>query len=397
MQRKDPNLHYLEEIVASLQLKENTKKSLEDMKRIINRVCAPNECVEIMVNEHSRNFFIMNVYPAKIYDIAEDLVKVKETDKDLFKKYKFIIEIDSKLLYDKSYNFTPNEIVAILAHELGHVQNIDLNYKQIKDIYMSALSKELLNDKSKEVFDMYSNRNANIEIAKLFILDQLEKISVSNLLLKTSTETEKVADTFVHHCGYTEELLETIKKIKKYYSKAIFTKSDSVTDAINYIKIVMISNSRQSYIMRLLKDEKNINDKIYVNKILDGVIKNLDKSKYGNQRRITTHLDDILQENFLKDFLFNPIKISQKDIDELLIEFEMVETYNQKMALMYKIHRRLLQVEDSKMSCANDNQKLNIIKSYQKQLTELLGKLMKKKIVDKQYGVFVKYPKGYEG
>jgi hypothetical protein len=55
------------------------------------------------------------------------------------------------------------------------------------------------------------------------------------------------------------------------------------------------------------------------------------------------------------------------------------------------------QVEASMIKFEEDKKMLDILTVYQNQLKELLNKLLNTKVVEKQYGVFIKYPKGYEG
>ena len=93
----------------------------------------------------------------------------------------------------------------------------------------------------------------------------------------------------------------------------------------------------------------------------------------------------------------NPMKISQADIDDLSIQVEMMDDWDDKSVIVYKIHKRLAQLAQASEKYSDDKELLTIIERYRKELNELLKKAMKFKPVQKSYGVFIKYPKGYEG
>lgn len=97
----------------------------------------------------------------------------------------------------------------------------------------------------------------------------------------------------------------------------------------------------------------------------------------------------------------NPIKVSQSDIDDLRIQLEMMEDYDDKSLLVYKCHKRMNQLNDAKKKLEiNDRDyeyNVKCIDAYNKQINGILTEALKRKIESKTYGVFIKYPKGYEG
>ena len=80
----------------------------------------------------------------------------------------------------------------------------------------------------------------------------------------------------------------------------------------------------------------------------------------------------------------------------------MMEDWDDKSILVYKIHKRLSQLESAIIKLREKNDKdsnylISVAKNYTEQLNKLLKEVMKFKQTKQVYGVFVKYPKGYEG
>lgn len=75
----------------------------------------------------------------------------------------------------------------------------------------------------------------------------------------------------------------------------------------------------------------------------------------------------------------------------------MIDTVDDKMSVVYKIHKRISQLDDSAIAYKDDRHKMGAINNYRTQLLDLLKKVKDIKIKPKEYGVFVQYPEGYEG
>lgn len=392
---KNPNLKYLEELIVEIQLDHDSNKNISnDIKRILNRVFKHN-CVEVIINENNGEMFGMSIYPAEasLTVLATCLLVPEKPVSDIV-KLDYILEIDSKILYDKMINLTAPEIVAMMLHEVGHIANITYAIAKMRENFTEAMTKERLNANN-VLFDPTNIKRdlVNTTIAKMYILDFLENNKVQNGF--SQIKIEKHADLFAKQYGYQEELASALEKFCKYYKFNMFDKNANYNSAVYYVKLLSITKNRSGYIRDLIANEKKMENRTYVKRFLDEVLKKFRKNNFGEPKYpIQTHLDDILQEGL---FGKNVLKISQKNIDELRIEYEMIENYGDKMSLMYKIHKRLTQLSEAKEKLQGDKQKLGLISSYELQLSELLKKVMEYKVKEKAYGVFLKYPEGYEG
>ena len=94
-------------------------------------------------------------------------------------------------------------------------------------------------------------------------------------------------------------------------------------------------------------------------------------------------------------------KVTQKDLDLIRVEAEDVTTVDDKYFLMEKLHKYIevldAQIdaldEDSNVS-AREKEKLLNLQSYSQEIRQFI---MGRPIGPKRYGLFVEYPKGYEG
>ena len=96
-------------------------------------------------------------------------------------------------------------------------------------------------------------------------------------------------------------------------------------------------------------------------------------------------------------------KVSQLDIDVLAVDAERIETHDDKIYLLDRIYDKL-QILEAGIDYleSGDRQKVvkqskNTLIDMKKQLEDLRKVVLSTRIIEKEYGVFIKYPKGYEG
>jgi hypothetical protein len=112
------------------------------------------------------------------------------------------------------------------------------------------------------------------------------------------------------------------------------------------------------------------------------------------------------QEEVVKEFTILPLnkvkKIDLSEIDYIAVQIEKMDNYDDKVYLLDLIHYHLewinMGLDYIEQGKANkvSNTKTDLLQ-YKKQLEQMRQQIVKTKIPEKQYGLFVKYPKGYEG
>ena len=95
--------------------------------------------------------------------------------------------------------------------------------------------------------------------------------------------------------------------------------------------------------------------------------------------------------------------VTQKDLDLIRVEAEAIESTDDKYYLMEKLHEYIQTIEAqlkvSENNCKTDNkqQTSEELQSLHDYAMEVRAYIMGRKIGRKRYGLFVEYPKGYEG
>ena len=394
---------YLEELFTSLLVKDDINRTLASMRKVLN-ASFDCDCVDIFIGDKSEKLYGMSVYPSQesmnkiIMSIINDDSK-NITKKIAFDKIGYVVEIDQNMLWNPLYKFNPDELVAMLLHEIGHVTADTDFYNDLAFAYKDALY-NMEKDKNKLAKTKFNSKDFNL--GALYIMSSISSTSLmsrgnkDNAIMK-----EHIADKFVVNNGYGEALQSALDKISKVYLLNFKDSSRSYKDKIRleaetYIMLCNNFELRKKYVKDLMDIEEKKNPSCFVTRTISR-LKKLLFNKKTNLREGTLLDKTLLDESFMDKFKRNPIKISQCDIDEMRIEAEMMEDWDDKSILVYKIHKRLTQLAIAKSKNDLDSYQLNTISAYEKQLSELLKKVMDFKKVEKRYGVFIKYPKGYEG
>lgn len=397
---KDNTAKYLEELITELISGEDKHKTFKSIKNTLNSM-TDDVCEDIYIGKKSNSFYGMSVYLAQneLESVSKHIVDNNMTSKDVTNwitnlHLHYVIEIDPNIL-TPLYKFSPSEITAILLHELGHVTADSDFYNDLKESYKKAL----FNLKNNEMCYIDAG-NGTTELGMVYIMSAIQQTHISKY--GDDRLREQIADKFVVEMGYGKELESVIEKFSMIYkSRYVRKKIEDITDveAETYVHLITTFKQRQTYVTDLLKTESSMNNSNFVSDMLKTIKDKL--SKIMIHESAYTYGKKMLSESFMDLFTSNPVKVCQDDIDQLKIEIEMVEDYDDKSVVVYKIHKRMTQLTNikEKLDVNNRDYKYNnnLIDSYMKQLQKMLDDAMKYKVVPKSYGIFIKYPKGYEG
>jgi hypothetical protein len=414
-QNKNGNLKYIDECFLNIKSNIDVHENLESIKRSLNRefsnfICSEIEIVPTIRTDH---FFGMRVYPIQnslniITNILVDFLNepsklTKENLEDHMNKYfnalkinqkiEYIIEIDNRIITDKAMGINPEELTAVLLHEIGHiVYDFNENIKRI--CYNFSLT--LIKYNTYLSFLPKMKIKGNRYLLYLYIINSFTNMGYG-------IKYEKKADSFAVINGYGNELISVLNKMLNngLHSSNIDKKSKDVyADDDRFakwtIQTLINLEKRQRDIIRDIGVQKNMEKSSYLQIIYDKIIDDLkiNRTSAYNQEVVEEAYNEIIQEGLN---IFNKPKVRQRDIDEIQIDIEAMQDYDDKIVILNKIHKRLEQVEASMIKFEEDKKMIDILTTYQNQLKELLDKLLNTKVVEKQYGVFIKYPKGYEG
>lgn len=406
----------------NIKREESVHQSLKSIKLSLAKLEIPVSEITIVPSEKD-DFFGMSVFPE--YSVANKIVDCMINNKPL-KAYEeiwtntssWVVEIDSKLLYDNKLNANPSEITAALLHEVGHTiysntipqklhKTMSLTYIQLPTKVKGMLTLE--NRKFKKVF--------------------LPIVAQASLNASYSLKKEIEADKYVVKMGYGESLDALLQKILMTYGSR-FVECDDMEQEKN-LKVACNWSAQQVIELQNRKDVlKSSIEKVslvtpskYVKALFDNINDNIFKglesfdevvARRGRGKFVTEGTYAILNrpENF--DYVMEAAakekldkygrvrKITQQDVDIVSIQAEKIENQNDKIYLLDIIYDYIETLDlmdeylhNGKKECVQMNERQ--IKQIRDQLETLRTQVLKFKIVEKQYGVFIKYPVGYEG
>lgn len=405
----------LESYIEEIQNRKDVKVNLNAINRLLERMFEEKfTCTiikyDIMANN---NFFGACVYPSKevvdamVNSILSEGSKVTEANK-IWKSCKdWVIEIDGALLYDNHLKTSPEEVVAVILHEIGHTVYSNTIPQRLAKLIKLRLLK--INYKSQQICKIP-------KVAKLFKIPVYGACQSKNFNY-VSERAERDADRFVVKNGYGEELNSFITKLVSYGNNRLINRTDKDIDSdINAVVSWTVENidsleirktklkqtlKTQSQVTRsevLAKCYEEIRDQ-FVNDDTEKFESELMKESFFFERQCKRVVEESMKDFFDKGKVK---KIKQVDIDILKVELQKVEKIDDKFYVLDEIYRLLNRIDVALRLIDEGKENLcplskNTYLNFQKQLFSLRDSVLALEIPEKQYGTFIKVPKGYEG
>lgn len=401
---KSTYLTQIEASIAKIQENKDVDKNLELIRKMINHEFKIDcDRIFLVQNKIGGYFFGLHVFPSRadLPKIADVIIKVDERVQ--FERCQgCVIELDSKLIYD--LGATPEEITAGLLHEVGH-----RIYK--KDDMIRTKFKFLSNlGKVAGTISFVARKLAPVKfLLYLAILNAFSNSADYWLNLKN----EKNADSFAVKYGYGPQLYSLLDKISGAGTISIpFTtnsknKDSSENDLMNWtVRNMMDFSFRKKDIKRQLENQIRDGGSLYTKEVLQAQIIEI------NAMKPMVSIDGLTSETTaLNESVRSYIELMQRgkselEIDEILIEIDRIETYEDKMYVLGRLYRNLAICDKAmhKLKTGKHDyfsKGLNVEKAreedfkvYRKKITDMIETVRRTKIRDIDYGLFIKYPKG---
>ena len=318
------------------------------LRKELNKFFKDSACIDIIYTKNDSVFFGMCVYPI----IDKEMVKMILQDDEKIRFKQYVIEIDSKL-FNPVIDIQPEEFLAVLLHEVGHIINDPNPVEQARDAINISLAKT----------------NTSLNIINSVQFYQILAYGIKNTIRKLNSmffiykDSEVLADEFVEMCGYGKDLEDVHKKLVKNGMKvnddvdklAALTWTLNVYRNINTRRIPAMNVLRRVYSIcpsRLEKKEleiatnalksidvSNINeeamyDDLYVVFTEDSSSTSLKKkeTKYAMFKREVSR-------NHLRDF--------EQDAYEYTLRIRHISTEEDALYLMRQINLRIVAIEDA--------------------------------------------------
>lgn len=414
-------------------------QALDSVGNILKRCFDMNCTFTILDTRLDTDFFGFHIYPAlrTLNNIAHELWSYDESPRqydqygdtsdkksDILKELwqnnrEWHIDIDAKLFFNPSIRFTPREIVALLFYEI-----------------------------EKRVFSFET-----MSVVVRAITNLLYKLDYRTFqIVKSKAATAFLVIPFLQACSYTsfnsepaqESLMCLIPELGSDYRSAISKIGTKYTsDVINPIAADLVQKLSYTFswmseglaglkytlhdIKKALEDAIRAEKSFYVKKILidiynlfcdydrTGIIaeahvpqvspKYLEVKADTKMRNFRQALEAAADnsEAQLLDSLGRCKKVSQEEIDVLRIEVEKIESVDDKIYLLEKVYNKLAIINNALDLIGDKETKGRVRDSKDKllkqkdELMEIRELLIAKKITPEHYGLYIKYPAGYEG
>lgn len=386
-------------------------------------------------------FFGMRVLPSQDFadSILKDFTQRSFTIRELLERWKninsWVIEIDARVFDRRLLNFNPQELTAMILHEVGHIIYSDKPMEVFYRAYKEAYIRSKIEDKAK--FKM---------MYRLYMIPLFFACGFRNWTVDEGTLREEIfADQSVKKFGYGQYLISAYQKIIRAYgnSNAIHTDThkDVIANSIQFCNFNIIDLERRK---ERLKDELYFigvrNHGIWIRNVIADIMKSLGitkKDKYnGNIVLESLSYNDFSGEEFLNQYsliytleALNNVRRSlriaennaksdialeafgkkkkktqvpsQLDVDTILVEVDRIQSHADRRYVLDLIYCQEEKIEEFLQLCEENPVLANKYKlkmeGMLKELASMRQAVLNKKSFDAQYKVFVKYPVGYEG
>lgn len=411
MGKKPEDLLSIEKAFREIKEKKNIQFNLRLIERILSRAFDIKFEISI-VNNDTNEFYGMCIYPqmSTIDRLLIEILEGKNKSNTIYEIWQenklWTLEIDSIILFDKNLNANPSEITAALLHEIGHVVSSNKIPGRVYRILKYELMK--LDYSMKQLIK-------NPKVRSILGLTIIEACSSKNFKF-LSVDSEAVADKFVVKLDYGDELNQLLDKIIKSRGNRLIDRTENEMDS-DVKSIVNWSVENISELMyRKTKLKSSLQTILLQNpsNFVKKMVHNIKNTFFGDSEdRYKSALMEqclfdickkVVHESFMD--LFDKIgklkKISQSEIDVIGIEIEKIENNDDKIYVLDLIYDKL-DLINTALDYIDTGKKDKVqqskatLQGMKKQLETFRSTILSIQIKDKQYGVFIKYPKGYEG
>lgn len=403
---------------AFLVLKEDhqSKAALEIIKTSLESCFGTTFDVSVVQTVANQPIFIMSVFPeiSTIDKIISAVSSNKETDsiKKLWENNKrWTIELDEKIFSDNIISCSNKELTAALLHEVGHIVTSTSIPNRISLIMRYEISKTSLSNKMM-LKDKLFRTVLSLPILNACVCDGKRD--------KSSIKDEIKADSFVKKMGYHSELLSVLTKIS---DNARYTNSGTINDNLkevtNYSLNTLgdIQARKAKLAKRSLLSLREACQSPFIESVLNKSIDmlfedNPNSLSFINGRKeeyTMERADKDIEEGYFTEFFgfgtHNLKRIDPAELDYVDVKINQIKSEDDKMMLVSYIHSKIDEVEYyiSILENPSISKKYNIphsidqLQHMKKRLLLLRDAVLKYRIPERNKGILVAWPAGYEG
>lgn len=370
----------------------NNDSNLEDIKNALNREFPNHHCIAVLIgNKPNRK---NQIYGARMYPTQNEMDVISKEILNTYAKTnytlkEYIIELDYTFLYNRTLGVTPEEMTAVIIHEVGHAQHFshEIANAKIKLINAQAATVGVGLGVTAMVTGLI---NLPVALVGIIVLNMCQ----SCIEKSRAMDSEILADSLAIEYGASEELKDVLNKTYRMMD------GPALSDNALYQWIINLRTGRN---VRLNELENSLNKEMRDTNspIMKGYLSNI-LIKYKRQKNSIKTSFIAEAENLLTESIQSFTEMITKghsmlEIEEIRVEIQRMTSYEDKMYIVTRIakDRNRAELTLEKLD-KHESSKRQKIKEFIKDLDDLLA-LTRKSNPERQYGIFIKAPQGYEG
>jgi hypothetical protein len=416
-----------DEVNAYLNSKQTNPKTALGVNSALNRVIPmallPTKKVSITWNDNARTPFIMSITPdiGELYKKSEELTKImsdpKSSNAEFVKKWAEIkewhIEIDTRVLTKGNRLCVTDgaQFVALLCHEIGHVMTenpirLISNYK-LKSLDFSMLEKMMLSN-SKVIrsilLPMYTHT------LQFFIVVQDRNDQKKCEMAADAYVPDEYKGALVSYMN--DHLLIDTDGSKLVVDSETFDKEQEVGIELSRDSVEMLRGRRDALNRQIQSQYNSPQSSTFHKKLMKFIGKNMMGYDPESDAYTTMSAKSTFESMYNREYeaqskaamvaTMEAARITSRDIDILDVQIDEIKTPEDKMYMIHKMYDYIEAVGAENAKKAKNAKKdiPDIIKDDRlERLNAMRAKILAKDVttIGDKYGVFVKYPAGYEG
>ena len=426
---KSEDFKYIEECFKYIMSGEDVDEHTSRIERALGRIFPGQEFNVAICENVTNKFFGVCVFPTieAINNINGYIFKDKDCEADIVKCWQrsknWYVEIDNNILWGLNAKFNPAEITALMLYQLGSTI-----YSNVVPVTINRIFRYKFAEMDYEMKALITNSN---KIRSLMSLATLEACTTKNFRFIDCNVEHCVVSSMMCSLGYCEEFNNFIGKLMNLYGNTYINRTqDEFEKDINIVVNWAIDNIRRlefrtTALRDALKTEMINNDSVVVKNAVQAIYNSFFGGVLDNYRVLLSeqYMDtprDVVAEMEAVGFLLKEYrrivaesatmpfdkngklkKVSQLDIDVLAVDIDRIETHDDKVYLLDRLYD-MLQIVEAGLEYIESGDKTKVTQSKQTltemrtQLISMRSQILSTRIIEKEYGVFIKYPKGYE-
>lgn len=439
--KKCEDFKYIEECINNIIAKNDIDENTTRIEHALGRIFDKKFIVSIATNS-VKDFFAVNVFPVtndagdickKICaTLGEDDYDVRNASEDIVLRWQvsssWHVELDPEMLWDISNKYSATDVSVAITHEVLRVI-----YSPMVPLTVYRTFRECASDMPLIVRSLFKHDKIQL-LLRLAVLECCESKLFTNVSTENACDDLREIHNILTNMGYADEYDNLVTRFisNGNMNKFVYRTSDDVKNDIRII-IMWITNiirelefnkkrlreALESEKLRASSDIVKSTLNIIYSSFFEGAIDSYRAllSETWNDKPVDTYgglmtFNSIIQrcKSIVKESMMSLFdkngklkKVSQLDIDVLNTEIGRIETHDDKIYLLDRIYDKLQIVEAGLEYIENDDTKHKVkqpktqLLDYKRQLEDLRKVVLSTRIIEKDYGVFVRYPKGYEG